>query len=895
MKKALSIALATVFAFTTATCLVGCGGNGNNNDNPTPGPVQDDSLITVRAGGAELPKNGSTSSAVTITVVSGATFTVTRNGVEVSGATHSAEGTYVVTAEKDGKTETFTFTISRQSGPTGNKTTILMGGYATGDVMTETYATIVSDFNRTYGKARNIELKFTPQGTFGSYQQTANGKLGPSATDPYDIYMINDRYFKTWAQQYSRELRNIGDLTSEPNFRQQLSEMWAGMIDRFRLNIDGWTSYEDDDLWAVPIDSNPTALYYNRTVLERNGILVISVEDETVTADNYDELCTFYAGLSDLPQSEWEGKKLLELWNDGKIEDMFGNTHDHLKFVTEKTPGEGINYYYQYDNAKIQSDVLEQNNITVPAKGFYRSRSPRHAFYENPDTEYQDNDFFAPDQGADPEDDEILLFNASIAMSWDEIEDIAMMCSKNFNPNSASNYGYFTQWWFTYGWSVGGDCIEDTTGAGTWTFSLSDYTKNYKVLKDGYVGLYTGKVYKEGETLEWLDKLDISKLNVEPKNGVMTATSGSIVVPNPDVPGAYIKVDAATGNVSDVGAGSKIDRGSTNDGIHPAVKAAATDNLANKTEDKVLLELPSTKEAFTRFCHLVPNKADEDTVGGQSALDQVGGVSYLPDTSDNSEAVDVYNLAHNKVAFVIERGDKLGDLRKTADISWGIANLPIYKEYLNPGEADDDTVKAIGVQAGHSECVALGITAGCAENEIQAAWEIIQWMASDYYYIDGNNVYFGPQAKAFADSAAEEYDVFFNKPGDTSKGLGAQSIRAKNGYIPNQESLFVGTEITEKTFIKPSERNLNLKLFAYAIEYEKAGDWWYLPNGSATWIKEWANPLNSEVRQGELTVADLFTNYTRSSNSVLHNTFNYYYGSDTNVLQQWVLRYGARV
>jgi hypothetical protein len=891
MKKALSIALAAIFAFSTATTLIGCGAQKPSDNNPV---VQDDALVTIMAGGTEIASGTTTgASSVTITPVAGATITVTKDGTEVSGTTFTAAGTYTITAVKDGVTKTYTFTI-RSGGGSSGKTTVIMGGWSLGDVMTETYATIVSEFNRTYGRARNIELKFTPQSTMASYWSAAQGKLGPSATEPFDIYMTDDRTFKTWVQSYGSELRNIGYLTDEPNFRQQLSAVWTGMIDRFRLNINGWTSYEDDDLWAVPIDANPTALYYNRTVLENNGIIVISVEDETVTEDNYDELCQFYAGLSELNRSEWEGKNLLDLWNDGLIQDMFGSSHDNLKFVSEKNPGEGINYYYRYSDAKIQSDILEQRGVTVPAKGFYRSVSPRNAYYEGADLEYLNNDFIAPDQGSDPEDDEILVFNASIAMSWNEIEDVAMMCSKKFNVNSASTDGYFTQWWFNYGWSVGGDCIEDTTGFGTWTFSLSDYTKNYKVLKDGYVGLYTGKEYKEGETLQWLDKLDVTKLVIEPKNGVYTATSGSIVVPDPDVPGAYIKVDAATGDVSSVGSGNKVDRGSTDDGINPLVKEVATDNLANRTDEQVLLELPSTKEAFTRFCHLVPNQMDEDTVGGQSALDHVGGVSYLPDTAQTSEARDVYALAHNEVAFVVERGDKLGDIRKAAGgmVSWGIANLPIYKEYLNPDDPDDVTIKSMGVQAGHSECTALGITLGCATNEVQAAWEIIQWMASDYYYIDGDTPYFGPQAKEFAHGA--DLDEFFGAAGNT-KGFGAQYIRAKNGYIPNQETLFKGTEITEKTFIKPSEKNLNLKLFAYAIEYEKAGDWWYLPNGSSTWIKEWANPLNNEVRAGELTVAELFANYTRPSNQQLHNTFNYYYGIDTNLLQEWVRRYGDRV
>ena len=46
------------------------------------------------------------------------------------------------------------------------------------------------------------------------------------------------------------------------------------------------------------------------------------------------------------------------------------------------------------------------------------------------------------------------VFNNKIAMSWDETVALSLQVQNNSN----AQYGFFTEWWFNYGWSVGGDC-----------------------------------------------------------------------------------------------------------------------------------------------------------------------------------------------------------------------------------------------------------------------------------------------------------------------------------------------------------------------------------------------------------------------------------------------------
>ena len=54
------------------------------------------------------------------------------------------------------------------------------------------------------------------------------------------------------------------------------------------------------------------------------------------------------------------------------------------------------------------------------------------------------------------------VFNNQIAMSWEELRECSRIFTKEFNSSSSSRYGFMNEWWFSYGWSVGGDCLEWT-------------------------------------------------------------------------------------------------------------------------------------------------------------------------------------------------------------------------------------------------------------------------------------------------------------------------------------------------------------------------------------------------------------------------------------------------
>lgn len=77
------------------------------------------------------------------------------------------------------------------------------------------------------------------------------------------------------------------------------------------------------------------------------------------------------------------------------------------------------------------------------------------------------------------------VFNDCIGMNWEEMRYLLKYFSKEWNPSSTSNYGFVSEYWFNYGWSVGGDVMGFN---GTdYDFTLLDKSPNYLVTKDGTV------------------------------------------------------------------------------------------------------------------------------------------------------------------------------------------------------------------------------------------------------------------------------------------------------------------------------------------------------------------------------------------------------------------------
>lgn len=260
-------------------------------------------------------------------------------------------------------------------------------------------------------------------------------------------------------------------------------------------------------------------------------------------------------------------------------------------------------------------------------------------------------------------------FNNQIAMSWDECVELSTIIQTTQRDKGRDNfYGYFTEWWFNYGWSVGGDCIEyvPTTDSkyngGYWEFTLMDDTANY-IVADGKEFTVNGTKYNGGEIIAWGDKLN-----------------------NPE----------------------------TDKTIRAEVTAAK--------EAGTLLELPSQRDAFVEFVRVgqgTDKKVDGDLYGY--------GICPAPE-SINGDAGKTAAFANGLLGMLVDGRWNVVNFRKQMDdkYAWDVAPLPQYRAYDKEGFGMDREIVVEGVEAGHSGSVALCINAKSTKQA--AAWKFVEYI-----------------------------------------------------------------------------------------------------------------------------------------------------------------------
>ena len=98
-------------------------------------------------------------------------------------------------------------------------------------------------------------------------------------------------------------------------------------------------------------------------------------------------------------------------------------------------------------------------------------------------------------------EDVYKVFNNRVPMNWEEVRLLARSY-QNSSVRKNGGYGYMSEWWFNYGWSVGGDCIGWDYTSKSYKFAVGDETKNLLALGDITVN---GTAYTQGEVLDYED------------------------------------------------------------------------------------------------------------------------------------------------------------------------------------------------------------------------------------------------------------------------------------------------------------------------------------------------------------------------------------------------------
>lgn len=162
----------------------------------------------------------------------------------------------------------------------------------------------------------------------------------------------------------------------------------------------------------------------------------------------------------------------------------FGNDPQVLFYNTELFEGMGIN--------------IISVNEELCGQGEYENLMP-HGY-----AEYAEEPFAGAKKSVNGAGEEVYkVFNNRIPMSWEEQRILARdyQESKNYADGV---YGYMSEWWFNYCWSVGGDCIGWDAASKSYKMTFGDKSANYLVLETIEVN---GTTYTEGEVITYEDKI----------------------------------------------------------------------------------------------------------------------------------------------------------------------------------------------------------------------------------------------------------------------------------------------------------------------------------------------------------------------------------------------------
>lgn len=368
----------------------------------------------------------------------------------------------------------------------------------------------------------------------------------------------------------------------------------------------------------------------------------------------------------------------LKISSEVKIEEMWETSVNRFKYDINTTTQDGPNAHYWGIPKDIGPTVIFYNEtyfknagvtvISVAAEDLEAFNNGAADSRGKTKTDYQI-------QGEVKEKGYFELggkkyFNNQVPMSWDECVTLASLvqASARAKENKENIYGYFTEWWFNYGWSVGGDCIEyvasddDKYTGGYWEFTLMDSSKNYIVADDNKEGFtVNGTKYNAGEIIAWADKLVDLKADADKRE------------------------------------------------IRPEILQAAKEGKLN--------ELPSQRDAFVEFVRI----GQKSTVQVENGL---YGYGICPSpTSLGGDAGKTAAFEKGDLAMLVDGRWNVVDFRKTMDgkYEWDVAPLPQYKTYDAEGN-----IAVHGIQAAHSGSVALCLNAKSTKKN--AAWKFAEYI-----------------------------------------------------------------------------------------------------------------------------------------------------------------------
>ena len=153
---------------------------------------------------------------------------------------------------------------------------------------TAAYKQIVDAYNNGQGKIDGVYVKLAAK----SDQSANQTSICTASKGVTDVLFVNDRYFfNNASQQYYTNLdqyiaSDSFTVDAEGKRFLDLSDFNANTLDRWRFNVETKTGGKGESLYGIPIESNATVIYYNKTVMAEQGVNFISIAEGDLEAYN---------------------------------------------------------------------------------------------------------------------------------------------------------------------------------------------------------------------------------------------------------------------------------------------------------------------------------------------------------------------------------------------------------------------------------------------------------------------------------------------------------------------------------------------------------------------------------------------------------------------------------
>lgn len=366
------------------------------------------------------------------------------------------------------------------------------------------------------------------------------------------------------------------------------------------------------------------------------------------------------------------------------------------------------------------------------------------------------------------------VFNNRIPMSWEENRLLSRLLINQggLNPNTGAKYGYCSEWWFYYGFSVGGDCVGWDESKDEYTFTIMDKNPNwlatdtFKINDNTY---YAGDVLLH-EDATVINTNSAKKAELESKLHRFPSQYDAIL--------EFVRLSQGTGAQSDT---DVYGYGIAQDPDEPRTAAFTSGK-----------NTPLLVEGLDQAISFSTTNLDWDMAPVCQWREYKGGSTYMTDGSDSNYAKDAFAKEHLKVI-----GKEYDGVVYTGELDKAANGTPFVGRATSSGSS-----------------ITMAVPKNSDKTAYEASVKFMAWMA-------------GPE--------------------------GQKILMESNAMVPNQPALGMSDE-----FVNGDNRVCdNQWALSYEFQGIELGDYDYFQ--SQTWINNWSDVFNKQVRKGTRTLSSFIS------------------------------------